>query len=258
MIRKLNFTGRRKIPLEDVDIDLQHGADGVPSVSCSLKLDRGDQPEDARVYLEAYARYGFQRVPVGTLGSVTNLQGLRLPMFTANDVLRFRVKVIDESGEHGRILRSADAISPRDEGSESGRRLSLLPVEPHDLGQRVWKIEFRDDGPVLVVNRAIEDIFHRVTSDPGFRALVFPELVREVLSEIVLRREDADPWDSDEWQGRWLQYALRFHSEEPPASADATTSEKQQWLDAVLERFCEWARSADLYREVAVDEARVG
>ena len=52
----------------------------------------------------------------------------------------FRVKVVDESGEHGQILAEVDGLSPLNGDEAAANRLSLLPVETADLGHAVWSL----------------------------------------------------------------------------------------------------------------------
>ena len=66
MIRKFNYTGRKKIRRSDVRIDLLRDDDNRRYFNISLHLADLELPETARVYVEAYHRSGYQRYDFGT------------------------------------------------------------------------------------------------------------------------------------------------------------------------------------------------
>jgi hypothetical protein len=259
MIRRFNFTGRKKIGAGAVAIKLVEEPDGVPSFSCLIDIEPDGLPPQSALYVEAYSRFAFKRFSFGTVAKVKPPQSCRLLDFEGSPVIRFRLKIIDETNQHGRILAVADGITPRDADLEQRNRMSLLPVEATELGQAVWKIEFGQDGPVLMVNRSIEGIYSIVAGDAAFQSLVFPEAVRQIIWQIVGKSEDVDPWSfPEDWQARWLKYAMRFYHEDPPAGGDVTESEKLDWLDAVIQRFCEWLRARDTFDAIRSNREEAG
>lgn len=251
MIRRFNYTGRRRIPRKAVAIDLAEDPDGVPRFDCQLALEEEGLPENAQVYVEAYSRFGLVRLPYGTPARPRPPESSRLPELKGTPMIRFRVKVVDERGEHGRILAVADGITPRDPELAEKNRMSLLPVEETDLGELVWRIDFDQDGPVLFVNQRIEGIRGAVAGEPAFRSLVLPAAMRQILGEILRQTSDPDPWSSsDDWQPNWLKFAMRFNSADPPAGDDVTDSEKLEWVDGAVGRFAEWMRAREAYGDL--------
>ncbi|MHA7836109.1 MAG: hypothetical protein ACX98W_01465 [bacterium] len=241
MKRTFNFTGRKKIGRSHVSIDLIDDGRGDPRFDCRVDLGDVGLPGSSAVYLEAYSRFAFRRFPYGTIDRITPPDDRTLPEFQGSPLIRFRLKVIDETSEHGRILAVADGVTPRDPEADQENRMPILPVEATDLQDAVWKVDFEQGGPVLAVNRHIENIYGIVGSDPTFQALVFPEAVRRVLEWIVRPGSDPDPWgDIDEWETRWLRYAMRFNSSEPPGGEDKTDDQRTEWIDAVVAGFCKW------------------
>ncbi len=115
----------------------------------------------ARVYVEAYHKRSLVRFDYGVVG---NLQapkdtGLGAVDFGVIDHLSFRVRVVDESSKHGRVLALAQDIEPELDDDERGKRQSLLPVDHRDdLDQEVWRLAFTARGPVLEVNNRVSGI----------------------------------------------------------------------------------------------------
>ena len=68
MKRRVNFTGRKRIPRRDVSVSLME-RDGPRSFDATLRLDGSGLPKDAMVYVEAYHKTDYMRYPFGTVGS---------------------------------------------------------------------------------------------------------------------------------------------------------------------------------------------
>lgn len=70
MIRKFNYTGRRKIKRTHVHIDLLRDGEGRRFLNISLQLTDMQLPAEAQVYVEAYHRFYFDQVcPPDSVGN---------------------------------------------------------------------------------------------------------------------------------------------------------------------------------------------
>ena len=69
MIRKFNYTGRKKIKRSNVQIDLLRNRNGHRQFNIALQLDELALPGNAHVYVEAYHRSGYQRFDFGTIAN---------------------------------------------------------------------------------------------------------------------------------------------------------------------------------------------
>ena len=67
MIRKFNYTGRKKIKRSNVSIDLLRDGNQHRVFNLNLDLDDLELPSNAHVYIEAYHRSGYQRFDFGTV-----------------------------------------------------------------------------------------------------------------------------------------------------------------------------------------------
>jgi len=259
MIRRFNFTGRRKLPHSIFEIWLEPG----PSrrFMANVDLSQYDFPPEARLYFEASSSGSgiVLRFPWGTVAkplpppdpdrSLEDLPG---------DNATFTFKVVDESQDIGRILGIARGLSLTRGSADSRageRRESLLPVNPVAMSQEVWRVSYREDTPWLEVNANIENIMNRVQGDPAFVSLVFPAVMREVLTEALIIRGIYDVEETDRWESRWLSFGQRFHPEQipPPEEDDADT--RREWIDQVVRGFCEHHSLKDAFVSTPVSVA---
>src|SRR2546427_9791472 len=101
MIRRLNYTGRQTIHRENVEIRLSRSPDGVSFVP-HLHLGDYGLPGPARIYVEAYHRTQYMRFSLGVVDHIEVPRDCRLTEFHGSDAVRFRIKVVDETGSIGR------------------------------------------------------------------------------------------------------------------------------------------------------------
>ena len=232
MLRKLNFTDRAKINRAAVQIALRRGEDGILAFDPRVTLDALRAPASARVYIEAYYRSSYMRFDCGTVARFSPPADRRLTDIDSDNVVRFRLKVVDNSAGEHRIVAVAEDITVAEK--EDATRRSLLPVNFCDLGDQVWRVSFEANGPVLDLNRSIRNIEVLAKSDARFFALVNPAAVREILTKILLvdRYESAE--DGEEWWSLWLRWGSELTDDAVPEDED----ERQAWIEEVVAAFC--------------------
>lgn len=148
--------------------------------------------------------------------------------------LRFRVLMHPEDSPM--LAASIENLRPRDDSQSE----SLLPMEPAELGERLWKLVINEDGPVLQFNSMVFPSAAGAENYLPFNTLVLSETLRQVMQHVAedpgcLEDED-DPWCA--WGG-WLD---SIGAERPPAEDDDEL--KKVWCDQVIDRFCERFRFA--------------
>jgi len=77
----------------------------------------------------------------------------------------------------------------------------------------------------------------RMRSDPRIYSIVYPEVIRRVLSKAIDENIDLDE-DDDRWQALWLRFGRTFHQtrDNPPNAEDE--EEKEAWIEQVVNGFC--------------------
>jgi hypothetical protein len=255
MIRRFNYTGRERIRRADVSIRLI-GEEPVRTFEAGLQLRDYELPPDAKVYVEAYEKAAFMRFDFGTVGSVSPPPEAKrkLHEFEGSDVVRFRVKVVDERDHSGKLLAEADGILPLVLEERERDRRPLLAVRSEDLGQQVWAISYPDSTqgmPVLSINSQVADRTALVRS-PLFMSLVLPAIFREILTRILIYENHCE-MDDEDWKSQWLQFAHRVlpTAGEPPEDRERAV----EWIDGVVGEFCSKQKSftqfLDSYGEVS-------
>ncbi len=201
LIRRLNFTGRKKIPKENLVIQLYFNVSGVQEFHAFLdSLKELSLPSEARVFVEAFHRSSYMRFSFGTVGKIIPTTNRSLTEFDQGILPLFRVKVVDQSNEIGRVLAVADKIVPKKTEDEPTSKICLLPVEYRDLESLIWELDL-DDQPVLYLNQRIENIREISRSDKSFMGLVYPEVVRKIFEhlyreELLFETGDLDSWEN--------------------------------------------------------------
>ena len=202
VIRRFNSTGRVAIPRSNAAVTLrriEQVGEGTPvgdptagvvktrwSFNLKLDLDRFRFPADARIRVEAWRGTASQRWDWGTVGRPAPPDETGRILKDVPETSLFRVSVI-EAGDTGLLLGLADRLRPKLPVE------SLLPLVSADLGGEVWRFDYGrgDDLVVLKVNEGPPDFSRAVRTDPGFRALVMPQVLRSILERALLvDRED--------------------------------------------------------------------
>ena len=234
MIRKINFTGRKKIKRANVRVDILRDAEGRRFFNLHADLSDLKLPANAHIYAEAYHRTAYQRYDFGSLSHPVNPTDRRLNRFSDSTIPLFRVKVVDRTTAHGRILAALDKIRPERVDSEPAGSHALLFVEYDDLGNKIWQLDLEGDWPVLKLNQKVDGIGLVAGSDHRFFALVYPEVFRRILTKIVIEDEHTDPDCDDDWPSLWLKLARRLPAmDDPPAMKN----ELESWIDKATEAF---------------------
>ena len=251
MLRKLNFTDRVKIPRSDVRVTLRRDDDGVLVFDPQLSFDDIDVVPTARVFIEAYYRTSFMRFDCGSVEAFTPPDDRRLTEIDGTSVVRFRVKVVDNTANDHRIVAVADDIVVSEERRDASGRVPLLPVNFTDaLGQQAWRVAFEPNGPVLELNNRIDSIKDVARNDAAFFALVYPAAVRQVLAQILLVEQHEAHQEGDEWWNLWLRWAARYAA---PLPADP--DEASFWIEEVVAAFCNEQKLIDRWRRPRAESA---
>jgi hypothetical protein len=155
--------------------------------------------------------------------------------------LQFRIKVVEQTGEHGKLLAEADRIMPIPSGGPT-ERIGILAVKLEDLGNQAWTLDLTDTSiPTLIVNREIGSKEY-VRSNEIFFTLLFPAVVREILTQVLIidteQKFEPDA-ESGDWQERWLYFVSSMARVDPVPAADADHMTKVQWIDQAIRVFCD-------------------
>lgn len=241
MIKRVNFTGRRRIPRDRITIEVHDGDPRTFDANISLE-DLSFIPH-AVVILEATCAGSpvIERFEFGHVSNIQSPHDRRLKNVQGENIF-FTLKVVDRTDEFGfgRLLGIAEHVRPDKAGKQtaSGRR-GILPLELVELGQELWKLDFRDHDVHLLVNKDVPELAERMRSDPLFYAAVYPNIVRHILTLAIAENADLEEDDS-RWPILWLRFAKNLHPNRtnPPKPEDSE-EDRDEWIDEVVRAFCE-------------------
>jgi hypothetical protein len=228
-IRRLNFTGCQKIDRSDVLITVD-GMVTPPRFELAHALGDYDFPQGAVVAVEAQAHWTLMRFDVGTVAAPRADAELVLSEFQSPDGILFRLKVLGSGSDSGLILGEADQIRPA-RPEAPGEANSLLPVQPAELGQQVWRLSFANSTPLLQINEKIRD-WRSFLRRPVVQALLMPEIFRRMLWEAL--RNPADSDSSESWQASVFALASPAAGSRP---ADSDGDIAEDWVEEVVRMF---------------------
>lgn len=238
MIKRVNSTGRRRIPQQNIQIEV---LDGDPRTFTAV-IDLADftAPADAEVVLEA-ACAGSSTIPRFQWGTVGNLKTPedRYLRGLAGEHVFFTLKVIDRTEKFGRILGVAENIRPLNGGKKTATgRKGILPVElSGDLGDELWQVKYTASSDVfLLINEKIPQLKDQLRSDPFVYSLIYPAVIRQILKKAL--SDPADDDSPDAWQTLWLNFAIQLHPARTAVTNDDGVDDQDEWIDEVVNQFC--------------------
>lgn len=229
---RYNYTNRNPIEQQNVDIQLVFGGEHVSFIP-KVNFGNYEYPSTAHAYIEVFRKSQLVRFNFGSMSAPHLLATPNLDEFGEPMGLLFRVKVIDP------VTKDILALSkPVRAGNDPGGSAdSILPLArlPEDCNL-LWKLDF-EDGPVLYINKNLDT---QVTRKDYFIALVYPEVMRQVLSYAFLYHFGEDY----EWAEKWKRFACEIRHAPPfpniPENPEHKLTEDQEdeiqkWIDAAVE-----------------------
>jgi hypothetical protein len=228
-----NPTNLRDIDKHRVGITLVE-ENGKRSFSVG-KLDFDDLKLDGHLQVICIARAGStsQRFPLGTISNWSK-DPFALEDIDPSAPLHFRFLVHDDNPQ---LVASAERVRLRDQAQAE----SLLPMEPADLGEEVWRLIIGDDGPILQYNAAVFPSAAGVENYFPFGALVLPEALRRVMEYIAHDPGKLD--DENDPISAWRPW-LDALGIAPPEEAD-----DEDWPHQVVRAFCDRHRFASRFTQ---------
>ena len=244
MIRRFNYTSRVRIRKSDAVIVFDERTKPL-SFNAEINLDNYSFEPTAKVFVEAYRGNSFMRFNYGTIEALVPPPKRQLLEIEGDKFSRFRVKVVDE--DTGRLIAISSQLSP--DGDSQDRLEALLPLHLTDTGNQIWRLKFENEGVRLELNQLKDGIEKR----PEFRSLVFPSVLREVLSYIIFiekeeKGEESQDAEKSAWS-KWLIFVSGFYPEEYPGPYKETEDTDSQkfldWIDGAVEAFCDRNKVAE-------------
>ena len=223
-----NPTGLKELNKSCVGISVLDVAGSRSFILEKLDLKGTGLSEHLRVFVVARAGSTSSRHDMGVVSN-WNKESCTIDELDRSHPLRFRLLI--HENENPKLVASIENLRARDDSQSE----SLLPMEPAELGERVWKLVINEDGPILQFNSKVFPSAAGAENYIPFGALVLPEALRQIMEKIseqpqCLEDED-DPWHI------WAKWLNSIGAELP--SHEFEDDEKAQWCGFVVDKFCE-------------------
>lgn len=244
MIRRLNYTKRKKIKSEHVGVVLREVSGSHPVATVSVTLDEYKLPSDAEVVVEAYRKASYMRVSIGTVSDHSPEHEFVMSEFFSPEGVLFRVKVVGPSTgldhEGPLLLAVADRIAPQEGDDDGAEYEKLIRFIPSDLNGEIWRMDF-EDGPVILFERAYWNDRSQIVRSGWFFPLVLPSVLRETLRQAL--DDNYRTTDDDDWRSMWLQFAQSI----PGATELPGADDVEDWIDTKVAAFCRMQKMKDRF-----------
>jgi len=231
MLRRFNYTNRKRISREDIDVVVAQNGTGLAFDAELSLLTTYDFNKDCKVFVEAYRQTIWTRFDFGRVGAIEAPEDRSLERFGTSDGIHFRIKIADPTNNH-KLVAEADGIPLRSPEEKTTPSESLLRIIPSDLETEVFRTSYDEDGPILEISKKAGEK-SAIAKDPAFASLVYPAVLKDILTRILLIEEHNDLDNKDAWQSQWLLFATGLPGVvAPPQSGDE--DELGEWIvDAV-------------------------
>ena len=241
----LNFTGREDIDRKLVEVTCEKDVRPLKMyLMTEPELKENAKFAGCNVVLEAYLRTKAERRELGPIADLKPKVEVVFKEFDSPENVQFRLKIVNPSDKKlaGCVSGLKERVKKQENDSESNR-VPLLPVnwavDTDNMNGRFWKLDMK--GPTLVIAKgkfaSLGDV-----NQPAFKALAFPAIMKEVLSEAFITRFDNPP----PWSENWERLAQILGAEERPTLPDGESSrqaiqdyfeEVREWIDSVAALF---------------------
>jgi len=237
MRKRLNYTGRKRLPSEHIEIRVQK-PEGQRYPTFAATLDPAalsGLDKNARVYIEPYVVSSSMRFDFGTVSQPQIPADTSLTELDRDDSFLFRVKVVDESGHVGKILADASGIRPKDAEDDGINRKSLFPVQWIPLGELIWRVDFNPhSGPVLQLTTKVPDLPSRLKNDPLLQGVIYPQAFREVLW-LLIREEEID--DDLPWVLHWREFVRKLTGIDLEVATPEEEEDRAEFVEEAVRSF---------------------
>ncbi len=181
------------------------------------------------------------RFDFGTVGAIAHPPDTALTELDADGRILFRIKIVDQSGEVGKILAAVNALRPLDEKVSEDDLRAILPVASDDLGEAVWELDFPGAArPQLVLNNRVPGLIDRIKTDPLLQGAIIPAVIGQILRN-VLDAENGAIDDDQDWVQDWKQWAANI-LDRPLDDEALEPDELDRHVKEIMQAFARQAR----------------
>lgn len=239
MPQRFNFTGRKRILETQAKIHVIKEA--KPLKICLEQTFANNYSSDDIVIIEAIRRTKKERVPLGSVSQIAPQNAISFKSFQDGNEVFFRISVVDPLTN--KLKGLAKRLRDADKNQNPSNVRSILPValsqEEDEMGDCFWTLKYSEANPLLLLSSKKFSSFEPLKS-AEFKALVWPEILRQILVYIYIIRWD----DFPEWEEDWKKY-VEENIGMPGAPVPQSTFNDEyigkviDWIDQAVKMFAQ-------------------
>lgn len=247
-ITKQNYTGRKKIKQKPELISVRILNRGPEEVRIEVRWSEDEIIRQSRIEEQISRQLVLDVMFLGITERFELQTGRTHEQFTIPECpddaqLDFRLKAVSmDPGSNGLLLAASASIhletgnGDQEAGTVSSGFFNL--IQSDGLAGRIWEVKWPEpDNPTIYVDRKYISKF---LEKPVFSAHVFPEILRNIMTGILLRMDELDQVSegsvADDWL-RFVEQKLDFPLRGEEAPVLDTPTEKLDAVDLVIEIF---------------------
>jgi len=247
-ITKQNYTGRRRIKQKQELISVKILSRGPEEAGIEVRWSEEEIIRQSRIDPHTARQLVLDVMFLGTTERFELKVGRSQDQFTIPECpddaqLDFRLKVVSIApGSNGLLLAASASIhletgnGDREAGTVSSGFFNLNKSD--GLAGRIWEVNWPEpDNPIVYVDRTYISKFGE---KPVFSAHVFPEILRSIMTGILLRMDELDQVSEGSVADDWLKFVeqkLEYPLRGEEAPDLDTPTEKLDAVDRVVEIF---------------------
>ena len=228
----LNYTDRKKVTRQMVGVHISTSAQQPTLAVHTLDLGSLALPEDSRVALEVFDKSGFQRVELGTVGSLTLGVPTILDPLISPATPRIRIKVSNSSGK---LLGLGEDLTASHDDGQAEATQSLLEVrEDPGLDEIPWSLD--PEASILSISKKC---YRALRNDRKFLALVLPECFSQALGFWLNRAAEVELTEIGETGQQWISLGISYAGPLPEFEEDDDLENSiKGWVETASRQFC--------------------
>ena len=244
----LNYTQRTDIYEDSYSIEVLENID--TSIYCRLILDLAiyDFNPNSKIFLEAYSKQKFMRLDCGTILNNEEIDSANLFEFSSNDVIQFRIKVIDMATFKIEGMANRCKFFKQEPQKNESQQQSLLPIKQMELDGAPWAVMFDEELPYLAIDTQISKTL--VKTDKKLNATILSGSFREILTRILFVENqnhinfDVSFDSQNDWREQWLLFCSSIDRKFDPEevlnkdSEEDEATRKTKWINDTVSCFC--------------------
>jgi hypothetical protein len=261
-ITKQNFTGRKKIKQKPELFSISLLNRDPEEARIEVRWSEDEIVQQSQIDVEVARQMVLDVMFLGNTERFELQTGRTVDQFTILECpddaqLDFRLKVVSsDPGSNGLLLAASASIyltagsGAQEAGTEKSGFFDLTKSD--SLAGRIWAVKWPEpDNPTIYVDRTYISKFGE---KPVFSAHVFPEIIRTIVTGILLRVDELDDVSEGSAADDWLKFVeqrLNFPLRGEEAPDLDTPTAKLNAVDRVIEIFASkpWRSGKTLLEE---------